>query len=526
MRKILVATFALTSLATDIAALEYSGRLNTWTLYETDDIDSTTVAVVYDTTVTPPREMGVVVGRDIQRECSIAGRSCSYRKIGSGGELTLERVTDSGTEKLGKIGGDALLYNLGVSAQAKEDAYTGKINGNFTTSLRDTHTLLGGDQYRFHFYDLYVGYKGNDYRMSLGRKSLDSGVTFDGVTADVFFGPTNALETKTLGFFGGLAPDPITNSFSKNYATFGPTLHLIPEFASQGESKFVLDSALVFATYKSSVDRFYLNTRAHFTPKKQVSLLLLSTLELPWKGDDGGIKSSHLSLQSFWRPNRKWFFSAGVSQFRIERHLQEEAIRWVTDTGSRQTDRVGTTLDRSHRYRLDVRSSYRPIEWVQPFVRARYERRTIDSTKQFDNSNPPLADLTLIGRENAYQGTGGFKLFIGDHLETETSGTYSRRFQSKGYDGFQYVGWDSGNLWTADTYFQYVTSARTIDNSVTGVEGSRESAVDFYAGIGGSYRFLSDFLVQIRYDFGNEDDKYLDKRIQIHTALVRLDWSF
>jgi hypothetical protein len=526
MRNLLLLIISsLAIFATNAEALEFKGHANFWNFYQTDDVGSTTVALVYASDGTTL--LGIAVGKDIATECA-APRICTFRKIGEGGELKLENWTNSGTFPLGNIGGDSMLTNIGVNGRAQQDAWSGVIDGNFTRLSLDNRALLGREKNRFRFSDLYAQYETKTYQVSLGRKAIQAGVIVDGVSGDYYFGPAHALDSKSFGVFAGYAPDPITKSPSQDFFTFGPTFHFIPEFSSAGDTKFLVDSSLVTELYKGDVNRFYLFSRAHFTPIREFSMFAFSTLDLPWSGNDGGLKSTHFSLQNHWHPNEKWFFALGFSQFRIDRYLQEDAVRWVTN-GTAQSTRVSDSLDKSHRYRIDFRTSVRLFPEAQPYLRARYERRTFDSNKTFENAAPsqsPALDLALLNRKNAYSGTGGLRLFLLENFETDTALTYSQRFQSSGWDAYQSFTYDSPHQWSLDSSFQLISSNRTIDNSVNGAAGTEDHSYDLYAGVGGSYRFLSDFLLQIRYDFSNEDEKVLDRRTTIHSVLTRLDYRF
>ena len=530
--RLLFTLISLLSLSTAAHGWTYSGKANTWFLYETDNISSASVALVYDTTTAPPTLIGVAVGKDISIECAKPNRSCSRRSL-EGEELKLERVTEdaNGTiqkDKKAEIGGDALFYNLGINAKAKHDEWALRAHGNFTTSLMEQRALLGSDKYRFNFYELYGQRTSEKFKATAGRKPIVGGVLVDGVTADLLLGSGEERDSKTLGLFLGTSPDPISKNPSSKYLSFGSSYRFIPDFSAKSETKFLLEGSLLLETYKGSVNRFNLFNQAHFTPIRSLSFFAYSTLELPWQGDDADIKSTHFSLQAFYRPSVTWNFLLGFSQFRIDRHLQEKAVQWVTDSDSLQSKRVGDSLDRSHRYRIDFRTAYKPLPFLQPFVRLRYERRTFDNSKSFDNAqtDPPGESLTLLNQKNSYQGTTGVRLFFLDRLETETSAGYARRYQSKGYDIFQSAAWESPSGWGVDIYGQLVNSKRTQNNSVPGGVGTSVEADDYYIGLGGSYRFLSDFLGQIRYDLASEQDVQFSDRVSIHTVLLRLDYSF
>lgn len=508
------------------SALEYTGRANAWTFYQTDDVDSTTVAIVKDAS---GQELGIAVGRDIAVECAVAGRTCEYRKIGNGTELELERVTDAGRVSLGKIGGDTLLTSLGLDGRVTQGEYLGRFSGNTTFSLLDNRALgMGYDRARFRISELYGELKKKKFQMRAGRQPILGGVLVDGVSGDYFLGPDFSADSKTIGAFGGLAPDPISKMPSKDFITSGATYRWIPNFSQSGDAKLSIEGSLVSEFYKMKMNRFFLYSQLRFSPIKPYSTLIQSQVDLPWSGSNSGLSSSLLSLQNFWRPNSAWFFSFGFTQFKIDRYLQERAIRWVTDNTPQQT-RLGDTLDRSQRYRLDVRASVKPIPLLQPFGMFRYERRTFDENKRnlnSDSNTPAQLNLGLVNRKNAYQGTLGVRVFPRDELETETSGTYGQRYQSKFYSLFQSATWEAPGGWAIQGDFQYLVSNRTQDMSIPNTLGPRERAVDWYGGLGASYRFLSDFMGQIRYDFGNEDDFVLDRRISSHSVLARVDYKF
>jgi hypothetical protein len=511
-------------------AWSVDGRVNTWGLYQTDDVSSTTVAVVKDNL---GNVLGIAIGDDIAIECAVTGRTCEYRKIGQGTELELERVTEVNSEisreGRGKIGGDSLLWNLGGALKAKKEPWTARLDGQFTSSLLENRALLGHDRYRARFSQANVEYQKSLYRVKVGRQAFMGDVLLDGVSGEYFFGPSQVRDSQRVGFFAGLSPDPISKLPTTDTFTFGPSISFIPQFSQTSESKLLVDGALVTELYKGAMNRFYLFSRAHFTPVKSFSSILYSNLELPWSGSDGSINSSLLSLTNYYRPNQEWFFSVGLTQFRIDRYLQERAIRWVTDEGSQQATRVGESLDRSQRYRLDFRTSYKPAPFIQPYLRARYERRTFDSNKKILNTTDPdntTTDFGLVNKKNAYQFTPGLRLFVMKHLETESQLTYGQRYQSKFISGFQSFEWDSPQGWQALLDFQYVWSSRSLRRSFPGAVGTRETTHDLYAGLGGSYRLMTDFLTQIRYDLSHENDQVLDTNVLTHSVLLRLDYKF
>lgn len=542
--KLLTALIVVSSICPPIAHAivvkggNLTGRVNAWTLYETDDLSNATVALVYDTTTS--NLLGAVVGRDIGTECSKPNRTCTYRVLGGDGkdyEVTLNKVTDTESSSIGQIGSDALLMNLGVDSKYEKNEILARINGNFTMRALESRTLYGAQRFRPKFMDAYVQYSKDQMRYAAGRKVYAGQLLVDGASAEYLFGPQGNRDSKAIGFFAGLTPDPISKYPGLDEFSFGPTFRYIPEFSISTDTKLIFENSLVTSFYNSpdsgyEPNRFYLFNRVHFTPIKTFSLLGLSTLDLPGAGrSDTGLKSTHFSLQSFWRPQPEWFTTIGFSQFRIDRFMEQEAVRWVTES-SAQSLRVSDSLDHSQRYRIDARVSYRPFHPFQPYARLRYERRTFDSNKTSANvpltaTTPGSTNLALFGRKDAYRGTLGTRLFfLDDKLETDSAFTYNQRFLSKGWDLYQGFFWDSGSDWSADTYVQYVSSERTIQNSIGTVAGTAEKAIDFYIGVGGSYRFLSDFLGQIRYDFSSEADPALDTQITIHTGLIRLDYTF
>lgn len=525
-------TIALTMPVLSVAALEYSGRAYVSGLYQTDTFDSLTVAEVYDTASAPERLLGIAVGRDVTTECAQANRRCVLRKISSAGELDLERYTDAGTTTEGELGSDALLTNLGLNAKIRQNQWLGKIHGNLAAHAMEPRTLLGNKKFRFRFSELYGQYTSTTtdvkYRVSLGRKPVFSSILVDGVDAEWFFGPASAPDSQRVGLFAGLAPHPITKHPSKDFITFGPYVSFTPQLSQTSDLKFKVDSAFVTELYEGDLNRLYLLIKTHFTPIRTLSFLAHSTLEIPYQGRS--FESSHSSFQATYRPNTAWVFSSGFSQFRADRFLREEAVRWVTDGYPNQARRVGETLDRSQRYRVDLRTSFRPIYEAEPFIKARYERRTFDPSKTFQNSAEatptPTADLDLLADKNAFSLSPGLRLHFFEKLETESLYTLSNRFESSAHSVLQTATWTEGRLWTADAFFQYVHSKRMIDGSLPDSASTKVSATDLYFGVGGSLRFFSDFLAQIRYDLGIESDEGLGTKIHIHTVYGRVDYQF
>lgn len=523
--------------------MEYKGRLNTWALFLTDDYSSNTVTEVYENAScdNPGQLLKVVLRRDKNDVIECETNCCRDRKILDSETIVEGRVenADASADEVASSNsiGDVLLWNLGTDTGIKDGKWSGKIKGNLRSSLMKQRALYGDRKYRFLFTDVSAEYKDlqneTPYSIAFGRQSILAGVLVDGVSGNYYWGSSDGKEDRSIGLFGGLAPSPITKDPNLKFTTFGANLKFIPDWSRTTETKLRVDSTLVTELYKGKWNRFYLFSRAHFTPVTKLSFLASSTLELPaFSGDDKNLSSSNFSLQSFYRPNRDWFLSLGFTQFRINRYLAEESVRWLTDENSYQSNRVGETLDRSHRYRVDFRASYRPIEMAQPFVRVRLERRTFDGNKTLLNQDPATPDeaasedLRLLDKKNAYGSTFGLRLFPLRQLETETSFSYQQRYLSKYWEIQQNLNWDSGTKWTADAYFQLVSSERSIQNSISTGEGTKVKATDYYLGVGGSYKILSDLLGQIRYDFSCEEDYVLGNSITIHSLLARLDYRF
>lgn len=529
-----------------LLGIEYKGRANAWLLYLQDDFGATSVIDVYENaSCSNPGEVDyVVIGKNLEDVLACAERCCEQRVI-KNGETVLERKVENpdgsdttSTSSSSSIG-STFISSMGIDAEAKEKKNLGKMRGNFKRTWTDSRALYGSQKNSFRFTDLYYEHKDLDYSkpyaVSLGRRAVDAGILVDGVYGQYYFGPSEKKETKKIGFFGGLAPNPITKEPSLDFTTFGFDFSYIPQFStSNSETKFKLDTSIVSELYKGSWNRLYLFSKSHFTPTNNLSFFHYSTIELPApSGDDSALNSSHFSFQGVYRPDRYWFFSMGFTQFRIDRYLKEESVRWLTDDNSYQSDRVGETLDRSHRFRLDFKTSYKPIPITQPYLRVRLERRGIDSNKKLLNADPSstdpaVEDLRLVDKKNAYKMSIGNRLFPLSRLETDTQLTYNQRFLSKSYDIFQSAFWQGGDRWSVDGYLQMVWSERNISNSSpsSATAGTNVDATDYYLGIGGSYKFPSDLLAQIRYDFACEDDYSLDTNIFIHSILARIDYRF
>lgn len=532
-------------------ALEYKGRLNLWGLYVFDDLDITSVIDIY-TSVSPNADacrtgdgLGdpdyTVIGKDrrLPEVITTCNNQCCRERVIRNGETIVERVIsnpdgsdNSIVDSSDKIE-DTFITNLGTDTKISKGKFKGRIKGNLTGNLMGRRTTYGSDKYRYRFTDVYGQYLdlANDYQVSIGRKAVSAGVLVDGVDFDHYFGSSPRKQDKSFGAFAGLAPDPISKHVSTDRQTVGAKFHFIPEFSSKRQSKLVFDASLVSEIYKSDLNRLYLFSSSHFAPTKRWALFYYSTVALPSETNGSGIDSNYFTLQGQFRPDNRWFFSAGFSQFRIDRYLKEESVKWVTDPDSFQTDRVGTTLDRSHIFRFDGRISYKPFYYLQGYGRARYERRTIDSNKKFLNADPSGAtpieeNLSLLNNKDAYRLSLGGRTFIIGPLETDTRFTFNERFLSNSYDIWQSATWTSGNRWTADAYIQVVWSSRKINNSVSGVDPLEIDATDFYGGAGGSYKIRSDLFANFRYDYALEDDYSLDGKIEIHSFLGRLDYRF
>lgn len=524
-------------------AVDYSGRASASFLYLQDNFSSTSLVEVYEgATCDNPGQLDfLVVGSDPAAVTLCAERCCQVRSIGSDGdtvERQIENPDGSNTSIIERSNGsDSSLYStLGIHADAKKGAYSGEIDGKFRRRWLDPRTTYGSDRNRFRFTKLYGAYEDLEakypYKISLGRRPVIGGVLVDGVVGHYYFGPSSNKTSKRVGAFAGLAPDPITRHPSLDYTTFGFDFSYIPDFSSASETKLRLDAGLVSELFKGDWNRLYLFSRAHYTPLRKLSFFYDSTVELPApSGDDKKIDSSRFSLNAIYRPSNRWFLSGGFTQYRIDRFLKEESVRYLTDGDSAQSLRVGETLDRSHRFRFDARASYKVRRFLQPYIKARYERRNFDSNKTFLNVNPndptnTVSDLALLGDKDSYRASFGFRVFPDIPIETDTQITYRQGYRSKHIDFYQDASYQLHRKWSFDAYFQLFLSERNLRNSVTGNTTETLETTDFYLGLGAHYKFLSDFAAQIRYDLACEEDPQIENDILIHSALLRLDYKF
>ncbi len=509
------------------SSFEMSGRWNSWSYYESHEWNSTTVALIYDSISND--YLGAAVGADIAVECAVAGRTCIYRKL-SGNEIIVEHVSDSGRETIVRPK-DIWLGSLGGDVRLKKDDWSARVNTDIMGSFLGERALTGHRKFRLNAKEIFAQRRWNQWIFSAGRRRSFMGITSDGATALYDFSQDE--EARVVGAYAGLAPNPITKMFSKDFVTVGSTVRWIPSFSKTSETKLRLEGDLVSNLYKKKMNRLDLVTRVHFTPIQKVSFIQDSTLALPWMGSDGNIKSTFYSLNSLFRPDSQWFFSVGFTQFRIHRYLEDASVRWFTDEGGVQSLRLGDTLDRSHRYRFDARASYRAAVELQPFTRFRYELRTFDDTKIKENSplevgtEPPANNLGLVGGKDAYRLTAGVRLFLFDQrLHTETSGTWDQRFRSKGWDANQKVAWNSDDQWIADVDITYMKASYKTSNGLNVNNSTELSGEDYYASLGIAKSFLSKWEVNLRYDFSYEKDFALDRHIFIHGGLIRVDHSF
>lgn len=518
----------------------FGGRLWSGGLYSMDDFDTQSVVEVYQNASceNPGDIQKVLFGKKKAYAATECATHCCVERVLRGDETIAERIISNAAGTAASISdenktGPSLLANIGIDGDATRGKYALKIHGEFAGSILDERTLMGHDRYRYMFTDAYAQYKDvnrkTGYQIRLGRQSPVAGVLTDGASATLFLGDDGFKESKSISFFGGLAPNPISKKPKLDRMAFGSFGTFIPNFSQRSDSKLRVESGLVGELYKKKFNRFYLFNRTHFTPVKPVSLLAMLTLDLPAKGDDKEIGINYLSLQAFWRPDLRWFLSGGFTQFKIDRYLREESVRWVTDEGSRQSARLGDTLDRSHRYRGDARVSYKAFTFFQPYMKLRYERRSFDNNKTGLNTasgtTPGAQNLSLINKKNAYRIDPGFRVYPSASVETDTSFGFNQRYQSKAYEVLQSVSW-SNKKWGADAYGQAMWSKRLILNSVSSAAAKNVKATDYYLGTGVSYKFLTDLLGQIRYDFSCEEDDSLGRSILTHAVWARLDYRF
>lgn len=544
MRKTFFLSLFVSLFASSLNAFEVKGRLNTWSLYITDDFDISSVIDVYENAScdAPGEVIERVFGKEraaITDRCE--STNCCIERVVRGDEIIAERVYESGGEILrdeGAKAGDTLLMNIGTDLKAKQGHWDFQSKGNMTYSALEERTLTGDRTYRFRFTDVYAQYEDTDsnfaYRTRLGRHSILAGALVDGASFDYYFGNKATRTSKSVGVFVGLMPHPITKHIDLDFRTFGATFHYIPEFANSTGTKLRVDSAVVGEVYKSDMHRAYLFTRSHFSPFAKLSLFHYSTIDLPASGDDGGISSNHFSFNIHYRPSTPWFVAAGISQFKIDRLLKERIVGFQDELSNNPTaaERVGTTLDRSHRYRFDLRASYKPVPLAQPYVKLRYERRTFDGNKTSLNQNTdtplvaPPENLSLVDKKNAYQGSFGIRFFPMIQLETDSSFTFLQRYQSRAYDLYQSVVWDNGDFWTVNGFGQVLWNSKKIRNTNPSLSSTSVNSMDFYLGVGGSLKFMTDFLAHFSYDFAHEDDYELERSIIIHSLWARLDYRF
>lgn len=543
MLMLLAATGPNTKSSTSVSDdWKIEGRVHASGLYLQDDFDSQSVLEVYSGPVgcaDPGTLEQVIFGPEKEQVAALCESQCCRERVLRGDEVVAERIISNEDEDDALItdeydSGPALLASTGIDFQATGGSSTLKTKGNFTSSLLNDRTLIGHRKYRYQFTEAYYQYQkpGSRYRFRLGRQNPVAGALTDGLSATYFLGDAAFLESQSVSVFGGLAPNPISKHFELDRYTAGVYGTYIPKFSGVSDTKLRYDAGYVAELYKKTKwNRSYLFQKVHFTPVKEISLLGFATVDLPASGDNKEIGLNYSGLQTFWRPDNRWFLSGGFTQFRVDRFLQEESVRWLTDEGSRQADRVGDTLDRSHRYRFDLRSSFKAFPFLQPHMRLRYERRTFDGNKRVLNLPPgstatPAENLSLLNKKNAYRLQPGFRLFPWRSLETETTFTFNQRFQSKAYEVYQSAQYDLHKKWLFDVFGQIVWSKRSIRNSVAATAPSSMSTQDYYAGLGISYKFMSDFLGQIRYDFSCEEDDSLQSDILTHSIWARLDYKF
>jgi hypothetical protein len=519
------------------------GRI--WTdqlfIFDQNGMDSVSVVEVYQNNdkSNPGQLEKVIFGKDtaaIEAECQ--NRYCVRRTL-RGGETIVERVIAGSNNKRSvtesQKTGATWISGLGLDTRVERGSHELKIKGNFSASLLNERTLYGHERWRPSFTEAYYQYRDEKskrpYFVRLGRQNPTAGVLVDGASATLLFGKEGYRDSKSIGVFAGLAPHPVTKRPNHERSTFGLQSTYIPEFSAKSDSKLKVDSSLVGELYKNKFNRFYLYNRTHFTPIRELSLIGMLTLDLPAAGDDGSVGVNYTTLQSLWRPDTRWFLSFGFTAFKIDRFLREESVRWLTDDQSQQQDRLGDTLDRSYRYRGDVRASFKAFWFLQAYLKLRYERRSFDSNKTRLNQAPTTSalaspNLSLLNKKNAYRIQPGLRIFPIADLETETSFAYNQRFQSRAYELFQSANWEPRPRWNLDAYGQAVWSRRSIANSVASTPSVSSKATDYYAGLGISYKLLADLVGQIRYDFSCEDDASLEESILSHSAWLRFHYQF
>jgi hypothetical protein len=171
--------------------------------------------------------------------------------------------------------------------------------------------------------------------------------------------------------------------------------------------------------------------------------------------------------------------------------------------------------------------------FVQPYIAGRYERRTFDSDKIYLNpapeepaTAPKEEDLRLINKKNAYGGDLGFRSFWPKNIDADSRFSFHNRYQSRFYSFNQNLSWIPSEKWAVDAGFQIFRSTREIPSSLSTLNLKEVKSLDYYLNLGASYRFRSNILGQISYDFLSEDDAALKKNIYIHSLLLRFDYRF
>ncbi len=521
------------------STLKYEGRIWTDSIFVMDDFKSQTVIEIYENaSCSNPGELQkVVFGKERESIASVCDSQCCIEKTLRGNKVVVERIISNADDSDAEITdkyktGPSLISGVGLDFGMNSNKFGAKVHGNFSSSILDERTMYGHDRYRYYFTEAYGEYKSNKFQVRGGRQSPVAGVLTDGLDVNFFLGSEGYRESKKIGLFGGLSPNPISKKPSHERMAVGLYGTYIPEFSSKSDTKLRTDSGLIGELYKNKLNRFYLYNRTHFTPIRELSLLGHFTFDLPApSGDDKGFSVNYASLSSYWRPDLRWFASLGFTQFKIDRFLREESVRWLTDEGSQQSDRLGDTLDRSYRYRVDARVSFKPFYFLQPFLKGRYERRTFDENKKGLNQAPgatgsAVDNVVLLNKKNAYRVEAGTRVFPIASVETETSFIFNQRFQSKAYEAYQAVIWQVSKPFSLDAYGQAVWSQRLILNSVASGQSRKSKSTDYYAGLGASYKFVTDLMGQIRYDFSCEDDPSLATNILSHSAWARLEYKF
>lgn len=534
---ICVAIFTHTSQAGAASSWAPTGRVHSSLLFLMDNFGSTTVYDVYDNEACEGDPIFVVFGKEIDN-VDTTGR-CVRARVLQGSETVLERYDASGEVIDTQSTGSSLFWTGGVNAESKHKNMKLRADGRLSHSLLKERTLYGVNRSQYQFSNLYFEYENLEakhaYTARAGRQHVGLGVLVDGVSASYHFGPKSRPSSKSIGTYFGLAPNAVTKKISTEALSFGALFRWIPEFSQGSESKFLFESNFHGETYKGKVQRLLLHSRSHFTPYRQLSFLHYSTLELPWSGDNSKVQSGYFSLQTFYRPNDRLNLSLGLTQFRIDRFLVETAIRNVLQD-SLQADRVGESIDRSDRYRVDFRTGFKLSPQLEIYQRSRYERRNFDSDKRNlnnpnlpeDQENRPEGDdnTSLTKANTAYQLSLGAQGDFRENIEWQTELSYRKRYLSKAYDVWQSLTWMPKRKYYLNFDLQVLKSERDVQSSFPTGSPREFQTWDVYFGIGGNYEFKENLWGRLRYDLAHEKDYALQRSTLTHSLFARVDYRF